>query len=344
MVSYKCKRCKKIFTRKTDFERHKTRKYSCERIQGEENDTLYKEPLGAGVEVALSAAPKQEPVVKEKLYTCRFCDANFTRKSNLYRHKRNTCVKNKSKSVQESDNLTIVEKNDTEQKNKEDMQELLKGFQEIKETLAKIQGNTTNNVSGNIENQQINNNNNKTINNDNKTVNNQTINNNSFTMVAFGYENLNDISEDACKRMLNKGFMSVPKLIEHVHFHEQKPEQHNIYIPNLRDKHAAVYDGSDWFLKPIDEIIEQLFNDKQEYLIGSYKKLYKTLNKSTKRKFGNFLKEHKDEDIIKQKKYEIKMILYNKRKLPETTRENMKTMDVQEFGDAKFRMLKEYMD
>jgi hypothetical protein len=45
------------------------------------------------------------------------------------------------------------------------------------------------------------------------------------------------------KRILNKGFKSIQEYVNCIHFNSKKPENHNVYISNLRDNYILVYDG-----------------------------------------------------------------------------------------------------
>jgi hypothetical protein len=62
---------------------------------------------------------------------------------------------------------------------------------------------------------------------------------------------------------------SVPQMIENVHFDPKVPENHNIYISNIKNKYAMVYDGKKWCSKPQEQVIDQLIND-QEYAIEDW--------------------------------------------------------------------------
>ncbi len=71
-----------------------------------------------------------------------------------------------------------------------------------------------------------------------------------------------------------------------------------------------------------DEVINQLFDDKQCFLINNYKDLKESLTNSARRKFERFLAET-DDDIIKGLKNDIKMLLYNKQKIPLNTKKKL---------------------
>ena len=48
---------------------------------------------------------------------------------------------------------------------------------------------------------------------------------------------------------MNKGFKSVPKLIEEIHFNDEKPENKNIMIPNKKENLVKVFQGDKWIYK-----------------------------------------------------------------------------------------------
>ena len=80
------------------------------------------------------------------------------------------------------------------------------------------------------------------------TTNNTT--NNTVIINAFGKENLDYIKKEYIHRLIQEGpYGSIRKLIKYIHFNPDHKENHNIKIPNKRDKYAMVYDGSMWQIK-----------------------------------------------------------------------------------------------
>jgi hypothetical protein len=173
--------------------------------------------------------------------------------------------------------------------------------------------------------------------------NNNTQNNikNNIKVVAFGKEDLYAISDEVCKKMLRKGFDAVPALIEYVHFNKQIPENHNVYVSNLRNDQASNYNGDRWEVTTKKEVIDKLFDDKYCFLDGVYKRLVKDnkLDEITKRKFGRFKREEELEAMLAQQAQEygeysdskhnqikknikggIKLMLYNKKYIVEDTK------------------------
>jgi predicted ATP-dependent Lon-type protease len=105
--------------------------------------------------------------------------------------------------------------------------------------------------------------------------------------------------------------------MKHIHFHPDKPEQHNVYISNLRGNFATIYDGTDWVAKPKNLLIQHSFEDRRDNLIDSYEYYKDELPERTDYKFGKFMNKCSDKKIIEQSKKEIEAVLYNNRHIPE---------------------------
>ena len=86
----------------------------------------------------------------------------------------------------------------------------------------------------------------------NTTIQNNSIINNNNTIIinAFGKENLDYINKEYIHDLIREGpYGSIRKLIKYIHFNPDHKENHNIKIPNKRDKYAMVYDGNMWQVK-----------------------------------------------------------------------------------------------
>lgn len=222
-------------------------------------------------------------------YHCEFCSISFTRNSNLKRHVDNRCKKKK--------------KNDNEHL----LKQLLNEMQELKNKMSFLEKENEK-LKSNKKKKIINN-----INENSNNINNVQINNN-FNIVAFGKEELeNIVSDNVCKKILNKGFQSVIHLIEYVHFDKNKPEYHNCYISNMRDKYSLIYDGNQWKLSETEDIINTLKEDKKLFLENKFEEFYDKLDEKTKTKFNNFLSEAETDKVLNKLKNDIKLLLYNKR-------------------------------
>ena len=107
----------------------------------------------------------------------------------------------------------------------------------------------------------------------------------------------------------------IPHLIEKVHFDANKPENHNVYISNLKNKYVMMYDGNKWQCKDRDEQISNLMDDNEGII--EYK-LEEWLEKGVQypemmKKFNRYIEKKDNNKVINIIKDEIKLLLYNNR-------------------------------
>jgi hypothetical protein len=105
--------------------------------------------------------------------------------------------------------------------------------------------------------------------------------------------------------------LSIPKLIEKVHYDPQKPENMNVYISNMKDKIIMMYKDGNWNLKDRNIEISHML-DLNLVTLSSW------LNnndkyKSLKKHFEMLERNLEDKDIERFIKDEIKLVLYNNR-------------------------------
>jgi hypothetical protein len=221
--------------------------------------------------------------------------------------------------------LKICKTKKEQEKQKEDIVEkLIKEMEEMKQQIKQVDNLKLEVKKLKIENKQI-----KSGTTNIKTVENLQQNNigkqinniNNINLIAFGKENLAELDDEHCKRILNKAFKSIPTFVEYLHFDKNKPQNHNIYISNIRNNYVIVYDGADWKLKERDAILQQIVDEKGEYLSGKFDQLSPELDEHTVRKFNRFLEQRDDLDVIQIIKKDLKLLMYNNRKIPEKTKE-----------------------
>jgi DNA-directed RNA polymerase subunit RPC12/RpoP len=284
MVNYTCSRCKRLFTKKQNYEVHINRKHKCDIVADLEmiKQTAHKITKLAHNEVELAqndtnlAQTCNDPIAPLKVrkeHICMNCGSKFSRATSLTRHKKGYC---KSAGISTIDNVKtpdiLKRMTDLETAN-----ELLK--KELTEIKSQKTGNTINNT--NIENQT----------------------NNTINVMAFGSNNWESfVTEEDCKRILKTGFKAVPNLVEHTHLNVDFPALQNCYITNLRGKHAMMHDGKSWKLVEMADIIEKLREDKQDYLALKFDEYRKSLDDVTIKRFGKFLVE---KDSVTQKCYNL---------------------------------------
>lgn len=219
-------------------------------------------------------------------YICEMCLKKWIRKSDYIRHttKKKPC---KIKNVE-----FIEDKYDI----------LIQQISEIKQQNSELKA-----IIDDINNKKA------TIKNNNKVLNI------FVSPVAFGKEDLSFIDDKTCKKILSKGFNSIPELIKFVHFNEEKPEYHNIYIPNWRDKsNILVFDGVRWNLRDKETILVELKEKGIDYIQRKYEELDENDNndaiiiKKIKRFLNSYDKQEEINVIINN---DLLLILYNNREL-----------------------------
>lgn len=281
-----------------------------------------------------------------KCHKCEYCNKGFTTKTSMYRHKVHTCKIKRKEDNENDEKEHILEKLILDQidEHKEELKEELK--EEFKKELKKELNNQEKKYQKQINEQQKEINNlkkklnknqfdknqlnknqqvsNKTINKqqaeniNNGTVNNNTTNNN-IILVGYGKEELSRLDEDEMLYVLQNGFTSTVKLTELVHFNPKYPEYHNIYISNIKDNYAMVYDGEKWELTLRDDLIETIYDDKKTHIEDSIDTFINSLSRSRINALRRWLDiddetaDEKQKQKIKKIKRQIKLVLYNKR-------------------------------
>jgi hypothetical protein len=257
-------------------------------------------------------------------YKCDKCEKTFDKKSHYDYHinRKNPCDKVEpiceycDKKFSRKDNLK-THMNKCKLKN-----------------INKISTNINNNK---LNNSSINNTNNKIdVNNgtNNGTINN-TIVNNPIIIFPFLGEDMSKLTEKQKINILKKCYMSIPELIKQINFNPNIPENHNVYISNIKSKFGHINDGKKWILTKVDQLIDDLINKKKddiEELLDEYEEQlpdkvvdkirdviasidYDPLSdeepsKSSKEK-NKFKKQIMDE---------VKLLLYNNKEIPQATR------------------------
>ena len=192
----------------------------------------YSSPLKSNIKKHINNQKKCGKGVAEILeipteINCEYCDKLFTTKYSMIRHLKSCKVK-KYSLEQELEHMKVENKK---------LQEKL-AQAEAKVHSIPIINNTTNN-----------------------TVNNNII----INITPYNDPNLDGV-EKYYKEAVKKIFMSVPTIIERIHFNTDLPENHNICITNYRSKLAKVFTGTEWKTMDEDRLIGELVNTYENLL------------------------------------------------------------------------------
>jgi len=292
MPYYECDICKKKFIMKIDFTRHVNRKFKCKEddliIMNDNNkyecdichnQFNYKSELTKHINKKKSCIIKKNEPNNDMMINilkCEICNKEFTTIKSLNRHKKNYC--NQLEKIDKNELINLV-KNLKKEINEKD--KLIINNIMTNNTI----GNTLNNIQNNI------------------------------TINAYGKEDISHITEKDYKNLFTKCNSLIPTLIELIHFNEDKPENTNVYISNIKSPYAYVYDGHKWNLMNKDEIIDDIYDNKCLIIIDKFDDMKELLNKHTVELFSKFIDKHSSDMMKKNMSNKIQLLLYNNRNL-----------------------------
>ena len=297
MPNYKCARCLKEFGQKCHYEKHVNKKFPCQEVA--QKSTILAQKCTFSEESEL---------------VCKYCGKEFSRIFTLNRHIDGYCKVKKANDAKMEEMMTVLIEL------KESNKKILEENKQNKEKIAKLEEETDKYK--------------KIINNTQNNIGTQNIQNNTINVKinAYGNEDSSKITVNDYKKILGRGMNSfnrsigtiknsVPAFVEKLHFNENIPENHNVYISNLRDEYVLMYDGKIWRLKDRDDALQQLYEDKSDILETKFEELLGKLDELTIKMFNRFLKiKDTDDEKIKIIKKELKKTLYDNRKIVMTTR------------------------
>ena len=244
-------------------------------------------------------------VNNKKIIKCEYCNKIYASRFSKSNHKKNCKFKNNIiQPITESTELIKLKKENEEFKNT-----ILNILQQAKihpKTLQKI------------NKQLINNNSNNTINTNNGTI----INN---TYVKFGsVPHSSVLKESAILNILNRPFESLEESIKSIHFNKDLPEYNNIYITNMKDNLAYIFNGKQFISVRKNDILDELIDNHKDQIENSFEEFKNKLSDFRIKRIEAFLDliNNDEERYIDghnrtytnykvYKMEDIKMLLYN---------------------------------
>ncbi len=232
--------------------------------------------------------------------TCMYCHKKLSTNSNFNRHLKICKIRKLQEEEKEKIFNELVEKIN---KLEDDNKKLNRKVQTLSSRTA-MTGNITNNI---------------------ETINNNV--NNTFNILAFGKEDTSHISNKEWQKIINRQYRSIEDLVVKTHFDKKKPENHNIYISNMKSKYIMVHDGTNWCVKDKRDTIDDLYDEKAYIILNKVDELkeksklpFKIVDKYNEIKTG-----YDEEKIRAALIKDIELILYNKRDIPIYTKRQIET-------------------
>jgi len=284
MPLYLCEFCNLSTKLKTDYERHLLTNKHYKNVK-EYDANMEKKNKMSQKEPKRAKMSQNEPTNELEELSCEYCAETFSTKANKRRHEKYRCKSNDARFSR------FVEMQHKMLENSEKEKKEL--YKQIEKLIDKA-GNTTINTQ-----------------NTHNTQNTQ----NNINLNGYGKEDLSHITDSLKTQLLAKPYAAIPKMIEHIHFNDKKPENKNISLPNKKDNKIKVFCGDKWIYKIKDEIINDLVDGKYFILDCHYEDNCNKLSKSTQSNFEKFQTFYDDEDkkFIDSLKQECELVLLNNR-------------------------------
>jgi hypothetical protein len=264
-------------------------------------------------------------IQKNKKIDCSICGKNFTSEKTLNNHMKTKCKKE-------------IDGNETHDKIK-NLEEQLKQLQTI---LTTQKSSTITNTDSNITNcnnstANINSNNTTNMANTANITSNQTINHNKLTIVNFGKEDIDKLSDDDKKEILNSCYGAILRCAKKVNFNPEFPEQRNIFLTNPKSAFAYKYETNKYQAIETNDLLDQIIHHRASDVrdLVEQNDVLKISESKIKRvnKLLDNIDNEKPDDIAYIKK-DLRLILFNEN---EPALDNKKKYD--EIKDIKKQKL-----
>ena len=219
--------------------------------------------------------PKKDPK-----FTCDFCESSFSTYAHKRRHELHRCKENK-----ESFYKILYQQSQNEKKEFLAIleKERMENKKQIELLLSKV-GNTTN-IQNNIQ------------------------------LNSYGNEDLSHLNNKLLDSLVKIPYGMIPKMIEAVHFNDEKPENKNIMLPNKNDNKIKIFRNNKWIYKNKEDVINDLIDGKS-FIMDTYydnnQDNFKTTTITNYSKFKEIF-NNADKELLEKIKNDCELIMLNNR-------------------------------
>jgi hypothetical protein len=219
----------------------------------------------------------EKPIDEINNNICNFCFEKYSTKQSLNRHI-NIC---KKQSIETSKtNINVI--NEFKDKLREEIEELKEEIKELKEIKNVIIYNTTH-TTNNIQN--------------------------NITVVPYIHTNVEHITDDDIRKVINKKFLCVKELVSKKHFNIEKPEYMNISITNMNGKHMKIYKEDGWSLTDKANMINTLFVENEQTIEDRLNEINDPKLIEIFNKYKQYISNEVEYESLKK---DLSLFIYNK--------------------------------
>jgi hypothetical protein len=143
-----------------------------------------------------------------------------------------------------------------------------------------------------------------------KKAGNTTTNN--LNLNSYGNEDLSHITDSFKTGLLKGPYGMIPKMIEAVHFNDDKPENKNISLTNKKENKVKIFKNGKWEYCKKSEILADIMHNNYYLLDSHYDELGKEiLNDVQNLQYTTFKDDFQEGKLDKDTKEDIDLVLLN---------------------------------
>jgi hypothetical protein len=137
-----------------------------------------------------------------------------------------------------------------------------------------------------------------TVTNNNNNIQNNINSNNTININVYGKEDMSHISDAMYRNCFRRVTKSVEHLFDMKHFSKNMPNNHNLYISNLRDVYMMIYEAGQWNKVNREDAMDNIYDDLKENLEDAMNMMRdkNTLDISLDNLFAPFVEDGMDEE------------------------------------------------
>ena len=304
MEKYYCECCNYSTNHKAKFQRHLGTKKHEKSSQSHHKVTTKSPFFVPKVTIKSPQSHHQvtifDPKTAHSDFVCKYCHKTFKFKQGMYRHIKMYCKKSEDEDLKE---LVRLMNEQLKEKDKElkEKDKKMQGFVKHQERNNKLIKKLTDKL-------QI----------TNYSQHNVVVNNN-IRLLNYKDTDLSHLTSSDYKEAINQVNYATLELIKKIHFNPNKPENMNIYIPNIKDKYVVMFKENTWQIQTRNKEVDDLMEDKYMLLREWYNENVKYASEyefiTLKKNFERFDENIDDNGVRDVVKNEIIMFLYNKRNM-----------------------------